>query len=142
MKYDVKLMYLKDKDNVITDTLNHVSPLEPEAVDKDDFDTLPVHDITSEVSAMESKLGTVRVATQADPVLNQLKQQLFQRWPDARRSVPESIHQFWSYRDEPAVEDGLIFKAHKLVIPASQRHGFLKDLHIGHLGEEKILLRP
>ena len=40
------------------------------------------------------------------------------------------------------VEYRLIFKAHKLVIPVSQKHEFLKDLHVGHLGEEKTLLEP
>ena len=65
---------------------------------------------------------------------------MFQEWPNVR-SVPESIHPFWNYRDELAVEDGLIFKAHKLVIPSSQKHEFLKDLHVDHLGEEETPLR-
>ena len=47
----------------------------------------------------------------------------------------------WKYRDEQVGEEGLIFKAHKLVIPASQKHKFLKDSHVGHLGQEKTLIR-
>ncbi len=50
------------------------------------------------------------------------------------------IHPFWNYRDELSVEDGLIFKQHWLVIPQSEQPEFLKDLHIAHLGEEKMLL--
>ena len=80
------------------------------------------------------------VAMQADPVLSQLKHHIFQGSPDAR-SIPESILQFWNYRYDLTVEDGLIFKAHKLVIPASQKHKFYKDLHVGHTGEEETLLR-
>ena len=76
-KYDVKLKYLKGKDNAIADAFSCVSLLEPETADKDDFDTIPVHMIMSEVSAMESQLERVRMAMQADPVLSQLKHQIF-----------------------------------------------------------------
>ena len=34
-----------------------------------------------------------------------------------------------------------LFKAHRLVIPTSLRAEYLQDLHAGHLGEEKTLLR-
>ena len=80
------------------------------------------------------------MVTEADPVLSQLKHQKFLGLPDLR-SVPETIHPFWDYRDELAVEYGLIFKSHKLVIPALQKHEFLNNLHVGHLGEERNLLR-
>ena len=86
--------------------------MELKAADKDNFDVIPVHHIMSEVSAMEFQLGRVRVVTQADPILSQLKHQIFQGWQDVRRSVPESIYPFGNYRDELAIEDGFIFKAH------------------------------
>ena len=44
-------------------------------------------------------------------------------------------------REELAIEDGLIFKAHRQVIPTSQRVEYLKDPHAGHLGKKKALLR-
>ena len=114
----MELAYLKGKNNVITDILSHVSPFELEAADKDDLDAIPVHHIISEVSATEFQLEIVRVAMQTDPVLSQLKHQIFQGWPDAR-NILESIHPFWNYRGELVLEDALIFKGHKLVIPAS-----------------------
>ena len=47
---------------------------------------------------------------------------------------------FWAYWDKLYIEDGLIFKTYKFMIPTSQQQKFLKDLHVGHLGEEKALL--
>ena len=138
-KYNVELTYLKGKDNVIADALCCVSSWKPEAADKDDI--IPVHHITSEVSAIESQLERVRVVTHADPVLSQLKHQIFQGWPYVQRHFLESIHLFWNYRDELVVKDGLIFKAHKLVIRESQIYEFLKDLHVGYFREEKTLRR-
>ena len=97
---------MKGKDNTIVDALSHVSPWEPEAVDKDDFEAIPVHHIISEVSATEAQLERVRVAMQ----VSKLNDLIFQGWPDARRSIPESIHPFWNYRDELIVEVTLISK--------------------------------
>ena len=42
------------------------------------------------------------MGTHADPVLSQLKNQIFQGWPDVRRSVLEIIYPFWNYGDEPS----------------------------------------
>ena len=118
-------MYLKGKDKVIADALNKVSPLKPEPAQKTTL--MQSQFITSEVLATQSQLEKVRLTMQADPILSQLKYQVFQEWPDARRSLPESIHPFWNYKDELLVEDRLILKAHKLVIPASQKQEFLRD---------------
>ena len=52
-----------------------------------------------------------------------------------------AVLHYWNYREELAIEDGLIFKAHRLVIPTSQRAEYLKDLHACQLEEEKTLLR-
>ena len=95
----------------------------------------------SEFPATELWLERIKMGMQADPVLRQLKHKIFHWWPDSRRSILESIHLFWNNRYELSVEDGFIFKAHKLVIPASQKQEFLRDLHSGQLGEEKTLFQ-
>ncbi len=41
---------------------------------------------------------------------------------------------------ELAIENGLIFKSHRLVILEVERRTFLKTLHTAHMGEEKMLL--
>ena len=76
-KYDVDLTYLKGKDIVIDDALNQVSQLDPESKDKENFSVIIVHHITSDIPAIGSQLAALRVATQANPVLSQLKHQIF-----------------------------------------------------------------
>ena len=102
------------------------------------MDVIPVHHITSDISATGCELETVRVATQADPARSQLKHQIFQGRPEDRKGIPESICLFWKYCDELSAEYGLIFKTHKLMTPTSQQQEFMKDLHVDHLGKGKI----
>ena len=109
--------------------------------DSDELDIIPVHHISLNLNASEVRLERVRIATQADVILSQLKHQIFQGWPETRRGVTEALYPYWTFREELSVEDGLIFKAQRLVIPTSQRSAFLTDLHLGHFGEEKTLLR-
>ena len=97
--------------------------------------------ITNAIPATDSRLYRTRVATTTDPALNQLRHYIFHGWPLEKRQLPEPVKHYWNYREELAIEDGLIFKVHRLVIPTSQRAEYLKDLHTGHLGEEKTLLR-
>ena len=44
---------------------------------------------------------------------------------------------YWDYNSEMTVEDGLIFKGNKLVIPNTLRRMMLKIVHSSHQGIEK-----
>ena len=43
------------------------------------------------------------------------------------------------FRDEISLEDGLLFKGHRLIIPESLRGKALQIIHEGHYGVEKSL---
>ena len=58
-------------------------------------------------------------------------------WPPQRQQLSEWLQHYWNYREELAVEDGLVFKADWLVVLTSLKAEYLKDLHAGHLEEEK-----
>ena len=47
---------------------------------------------------------------------------------------------YCNYREELSVEDGVLFNAHRLVIPTLPRAEYLKDLQTGYLAGEKTLL--
>ena len=54
-------------------------------------------------------LGSIRTETSKDPVLCILNSVTMTRWPDERKSVPEEIRVFWSYREEITAENGVLF---------------------------------
>jgi len=139
-RYEIQLENIPGKDNSIADALSRVNPLIPKAQDDKEMDVIPVHQNTGTVPATDNRLRT-RIATTADPAKNQLRHNIFHGWPLQKQHLPEQLQLYWNYREELAIEDGLIFKAHRLVILASQREDYLKDVHAGHLGEEKTLLR-
>ena len=60
-------------------------------------------------------------------------------WPDSQRHLAAPLRPYWSCRDELAVEDGLIMKGDRLVIPLSLPAEVLSKLH--DQGIEKTRLR-
>jgi len=61
-------------------------------------------------------------------------------WPDTIQEVSEAIRSFWSFRDELSVEDGIVFKDDRVVIPQSLQQETMRQLHAAHQGVEKTRL--
>ena len=78
---------------------------------------------------------------QADDELALLKHTIMQGWPKSIKQVPPEIQPFWTFREELTVEDGLILKGTRIVIPNKQHKAIMKLLHEGHLGLNKYKLR-
>ena len=47
--------------------------------------------------------------------------------------------EYWSFKEEPSVEDGLLFKSDRIVVPRSLRTEVLDEIHGAHMGERKSL---
>ena len=76
-------------------------------------------------------------ATKEDAILSDLQQVILSGWPDSKGQVPPNAQEFWNYRDELTVAQGLIVKGQKIVVPSSLRGEMLEKLHEGHLGINK-----
>ncbi|XP_064641926.1 uncharacterized protein K02A2.6-like [Lineus longissimus] len=79
----------------------------------------------------------LRDLTSSDPVLQQLSEYIWRGWPAKQHDLPAPLRQFWSYRDELAMEDGILFKGKQVVIPETLRKNILEQLHDAHQGIEK-----
>ena len=50
------------------------------------------------------------------PVLQTLMQLTVQGWPDDKLQVPACVREYWPYRDELGVHDGLMYRGTRIVI--------------------------
>ena len=62
-------------------------------------------------------------------------------WPVDRRMLLQEIHTFWNYREDLSMENGLVTKGARLMIPSTLRSKVLEQIHEGHLGIEKCMLK-
>ena len=124
LKYDVTVTYVKGAQVPIADALSRLSP----------------HQITSTLPASPIKLEQIRKEITNNPTLCKLRNVIFQGWPAVREECPQSLHEYWNFREE-LTKDCLILKRERILIPPSLREETLKTIHEGHLGQEKCLLR-
>ena len=101
---------------------------------------LHVYQITQQLSARSDSLHQFRVSMQADDELALLKHTIMQGWPGSIKQVPPVLQPYWTFREELTVEDGLILKETRIVIPTNQQEAILKLIHKGHLGLNKCKL--
>ena len=62
-------------------------------------------------------------------------------WPDNNNSVPKEVSQYFNVRDELAVQDGIIFKGQRCVIPQTLRQKVKEKIHSAHIGIQGCLRR-
>ena len=63
-------------------------------------------------------------------------------WPVDRKKCTAQTIEYWTFREDLAVEDGLLFKNEQMMIPECEIAGYLKDLHKAHQGEERRFRSP
>lgn len=93
------------------------------------------------VAITEARLDALRAAMEADPIMSVLKHTILEGWPNEKHQTPLEIHPYFSFRDELAVHDGLVFKGERVVIPKSQRQTMREKIHSSHLGIDGCLRR-
>ena len=139
LKYDVKVTNLKGTAVPIADALSIVSP-QPAAA-KSQLPQLDIHYVTNTLSESQARLQHIWEETTSDPALNGLREKNFRGWADKREKYPESLYDYWSFREKLTIKDGLMLKADWIVVPSSLCREMLSIIHQGYLGREKCLLR-
>ena len=78
-------------------------------------------------------------STSHDDTLQTLKTTILSGWPMQKDQVPIKIREYWSYRDELSVYNGVLFKGSRVVIPQLLRPEVKSKIHSSHLGVEACL---
>ncbi|UYV79257.1 K02A2.6-like, partial [Cordylochernes scorpioides] len=85
-------------------------------------------------------LLTTEGAQQEDTTLKAVVNYLEQGWPD-KKKISQALLSYWHVKDELGVQNGLLRRSCRLVIPASMKLEVLDKLHAGHFGITKTRLR-
>ena len=135
--YHFKIRYIPGATNHVADCLSRLG------VQKDSISLpkLHVNQITSQLKARSDSLHNIQLATQADDNLVILKYIIQQGWPKTIKEVPKEIQKYWTFHEELTIEDGLILKGMRIIIPDKKREEILKQIHEGHLGLNKCQVR-
>ena len=136
-KVNITLVYKKGAELYVADTLPR-APL-PERVD-DIVDTDRV-EVMTVLPMSTSRMSGLQRATAEDPVLQTASKYIYQGWPERATSVPQLAIKFYTFRDELTIQDDIVMKRLKPVIPQLLQATYVKLLHEGHIGTESTKRR-
>jgi transposase InsO family protein len=92
------------------------------------------------VSTLPVSLGDIRCATASDEVLLTLSTYVQSEWPDKKR-VPESLRSYYSIRDSLSLQDGVVFRGERIVVPQCLQKKLIDLAHEFHFGLTKTKMR-
>ena len=121
--------YLKNKTTQkhdVQDVMNiNRSRTEQEAEEIDMVSYLPLRDTT---------IKEIQKHTETDPDLQALATIIKDGWPESKDKVKPQLQCNYPFREELTIQNGVIFKGERLVIPAALRSTMINKLHSSHLG--------
>ena len=136
-KYDLDVRYVPGKTQVISDCLSRAPLTDTEPV-SEPGDVIGVNLIEG-LGFERSTLKRFKDTSSTDETSRVVMEYVMKGWPSEKEQVDELAREYWSFREELSVEDGLLFKSDRLVVPRPLRAEVLNEIHGAHLGENKGL---
>ena len=102
----------------------------------------PVKDVNVEIHKVcpqfsSEMIEKVKQATTSDEELMMLKKIVHEGWPASIKEVPQVLEPYWSYRNEITIDNVILMKGQRIIIPSVLQVEILGKLHAAHQGAEK-----
>ena len=133
--YDFVLQHKPGKEMVLPDALSRLSCADQTVVTGG---RVSIHEL---VDVSVSRLDRLQKETDSDEILVQLKKYVQYGWPSSCKSLPAELRPFWGVHDDISVVDGLLMAGSRIIIPEVSRPQVLREIHEGHQGITKCMLR-
>ena len=141
-RFDLNLTYKSGKEMCIADALSRALPKQSKISSTSHFcNDLETVNFVEDLPISDSTLAKFQVETAKDESLQVLSQVIRAGWPTKTSMVPTSAQPFFKYRDEMTLQNGLIFKGTKIVVPESLHRCMLEETHKSHQGLQACLRR-
>ena len=138
-QYDVDIQWKPGKDVVVADLLSR-SYMNDNTRTTGEAEFTQIN-MVSFLPISEARLTEIQRETEADETLQLIKPIILQGWPEDKVKVPDSLLPYFHTRDELSVQNGLIFRGERLIIPKSMRPTMINAVHKSHLGINSCLRR-
>jgi len=129
-KYNFIITYKKGKHMFLADTLSRSPRNSPDehTDDRADFEVMSIQHISS------YRLKELQTHTAQDPIFQRVCSVIKSGWPSSQSKLPAEIREYFPFRDELTVEEDVLMKGPRTVVPESLRSEYITIIHRGHPG--------
>ena len=129
-RYQYTVQYKKGKELYVADNFSRAAVTDqPSSTAKQECEVfrLEIAEMDLEPNRVTpDTLQRIRRETTKDPVLAALHMVITNRWPSERKEAPEPLRLYWNFRDEISVYDGVLYRSHQVIVPATLRDEMLQ----------------
>ena len=141
LRYNLDVHYKKGSQMFLADHLSTVTVKDYQEAEKLEEVQVFAAELESlspfnSIKLSPERLAQLQPCTAQDPILMTLKTTVITGWPEDKEQVPIPIREYWPYREEITVHNGVLFKNHKVIIPKLLQEEILSRIHSSHLGIE------
>ena len=113
-RYNLNVTYKPGSQMYVADHLSRAYLRQTEDPPKDEFQVfaLELEEINplDTVKITSERLSQLQKATEQDPVTQALKNTILIGWPDTKEQVPLTVGDYWDFREELTLHNGVLFK--------------------------------
>ncbi|KAL0149497.1 hypothetical protein M9458_055285 [Cirrhinus mrigala] len=136
MKFTYSISHVPGKSIATADVLSRAPGEGGRDTDKQQNEedlNLYVNLVVTSLPATEKRLHEIQQHQEADPILQLVRKYSLEGWPTKSR-VEAMVQPYFQFAGELTVENGLLLKGCRLVIPKSLQSDIFEKLHAAHQG--------
>lgn len=143
-RYGFDLQYKPGSQQVVADMLSR-APVSSAMNEKETWSKCEVFLMetspTEYTDMTDRRLERMRQLGSMDPGYQQLIKMVTQGWPGRRASCDALVSNYWTFQEELAVQDGLVYRGTRLVVPLNMVREICDALHGSHQSAESMMRR-
>uniref|UniRef100_A0A8C7UY29 Reverse transcriptase RNase H-like domain-containing protein n=1 Tax=Oncorhynchus mykiss TaxID=8022 RepID=A0A8C7UY29_ONCMY len=124
--YSLKVIYKPGPEMYISDTLSRATAqctgrgtaYQRQAICSLQWEQQDVQQI-NQADVTDHRLDQIRQHTDKDEHLRSLKSMALAGWPYLKKETPFTVREYWTFRDEISVKNGVLFRGQKVIIHSS-----------------------
>ncbi|UYV70256.1 K02A2.6-like, partial [Cordylochernes scorpioides] len=133
MRYSYKIVHTPGKNLIVADALSRSPRTKVGTQELEEELCAYVQQVVSFMPISDVRVKEIKESQDKDQVIQNIIKYTQEGWPE-RTNVSMSKSQYWPAKDDFSVENGILLKGSRYVIPENIRKGLLQRIHEGHLG--------
>ncbi|KAK3756012.1 hypothetical protein QZH41_003623 [Actinostola sp. cb2023] len=130
-RYNLRVTYKPGSQMYLADHLSRASlPLVDEFKNQFEIFAVELEGVNpfQFIKVSSERLAQIQKSTGQDPVLETLKSTTLTGWPETKDQLPLNIREYWNYREEITLHNGILLKNQRVIIPKVMRPEIATDV--------------
>nr|XP_039254306.1 uncharacterized protein K02A2.6-like [Styela clava] len=98
-------------------------------------------DMLKDIPVLDKTMHVLQKSTEIDSTMQTLRALIEDGWPITKKQLPRSMQEYFNFREDLTVQNGLILKGCRIVVPESAKQYVRQRIHASHIGIQACIRR-